>query len=54
MDLCLAEERRLELRLAKRWWEQEVLELKGMWMAAREEEREEGEEDMDGAAMDTD
>ena len=44
MDLCLAAERRLGLRLAKRWWEQDGIDLEGVRTAAREAERIEEEE----------
>ena len=36
-------------RVSKRWWDQEGLDLEGMWTAAREAEREEIEGEADGA-----
>ena len=54
MDLCLAAERRPGSRVAKRWWEQEGLDLDGMQMEAREVEQEEGGEEAHGAATETD
>ena len=48
MDLCLAEKRRLVPRLAKRWWEQEGLDLEGMLMSAQEEEQTGGTDGMEG------
>ena len=34
MDLCLAAERSMGLRVDKRWWYQDGLDLEGMWTAA--------------------
>ena len=48
IDLCLAAVRRLGSQVAKRWLEQDGLDLEGMWMAAREAERVEGGEETDG------
>ena len=42
MDLCLATERRLGSRVFNWWWEQEGLDLEGMWTADQEAEHEEG------------
>ena len=49
MDLCIAAERRMGTRVSKQWWDQEGLDLEGMWTAAREAEREEIEGEADGA-----
>ena len=38
MDLCLEVERRPESRVSKQRWDQEGLELEGIWTAAWEEE----------------
>ena len=38
MDLCLAEKRMSGTRVAMRWWEQEGLDLEGMWTAAQKAE----------------
>ena len=54
MGLCLAEKQRPEPRVSRRWWEQEGLDLERMWTAAREAERMEGEENMDGTETATD
>ena len=37
MDLCLAAARRPGARVSKRWWEQEGLDLEGIWEAAEAE-----------------
>ena len=42
MDLRLEAERRMGSRVAKPWWEQDGLDLEGMWTAAREAEHMEG------------
>ena len=39
--------------MAKWLWEQKVLDLKWMWTVARKEKWEEGEEETDGMATDT-
>ena len=39
MDLCLASARSPGSRVANRWWEQDVFDLEGMWMAAWEAEK---------------
>ena len=54
MDLCLAAERRPGPKISKRWWEQDRLDVNGMRTAAREAERTEGEEEMDGTKTETD
>ena len=45
MDLCLATARRPGARVSKQWWEQEGLDLEGIWEATwvAEAEREWGE-----------
>ena len=48
MDLCLAAEQRPVSGVAKRWWDQDGVDLEGVQMAAREAERTEGKEDKDG------
>ena len=48
MDLCLAANRRPRGKLAMRWWEQDGLDLEGMWTAAREADQTEGAEERDG------
>ena len=48
MDLCLAEKRRPGTRVARKWWEQEDLDLEGMRTASREAEQTEGVEDREG------
>ena len=54
MDLCLAAERRMGSRVYNRWWEQDGLDVEGIRTAAREVERTEGGEDMDGTETETD
>ena len=39
VDMCLAAERRPGSRVAKRWWEQDGLDLEGMQTAVQEAER---------------
>ena len=39
IDLCLATKRRLGSRLSKQWYDQDILYLEGMKVAAQEEER---------------
>ena len=48
MDLCLAAKWSPGPRVVKRWWEQEVLYLVGIRMAAWEAEHTEGGKEMDG------
>ena len=45
MDLFLAEERRPGSRVDKWWWEQDGLDLEGMWEAYWEAKRTEEEKD---------
>ena len=52
MDLFMMVERRLGSRVDKRWWEQDGLELDGMWVEAWDAERTEGEEEMERTDMD--
>ena len=47
-------ERRPGTRMSNWWWYQEGMDLVGMQMAAQEEEREEGDGEVDGAEMETD
>ena len=47
VDLCLAAERRSGARVSQRWWEQDNLDLEGMWVASGAAVMEE-EEDGDG------
>ena len=54
MDLCLAAEWMPGSRVAKQWWEQDGLDLEGMWTAAWEAERTEGGEETDGTDTETD
>ena len=54
IDLCLAVERMLGTRVAKRWRDQEGLDLEGMLTAAQEVKHTEGEGDTDRTDMDTD
>ena len=54
MYLCMAAEQRPGSRMAKRWWEQDGLDLEGMWTAAWEAERTEGGEETDGTDTETD
>ena len=53
MDLCLAVERRPVSQFAKRWWEKEVLDMDRMQTEAWEAEWEEGKDEMDGMATET-
>ena len=46
MDLSMAVERRPGSRVAKRWWEKDILDLERMWTAAQEAEQMKREEDM--------
>ena len=48
MDLSMAVERRPGSRVAKRWWEKDILDLERMWTAAQEAEQMDGEEETDG------
>ena len=41
-------------RVAKRWWDQDGLDLEGMWAAAWEAEKTEGGEETDGTETETD
>ena len=54
MEVCLVAERIPGPRVSKRWWEQERVDVEGIWTADREAERTEGEEDMDRTEMETD
>ena len=40
--------------MVKRWWDQDGLDLEGMWTAAWEAERKEGREETDGTDTETD
>ena len=53
IDLCLAAEQRPRSRVAKRWWDQDVLDLEGMWTAAHEAEHTEWGEDKDRTEIET-
>ena len=52
MDLCLAAERHPGSQVTNWWWEQDGLDLEGMWAASWEAERMEGEEETDGTVTD--
>ena len=54
MGLCLAVERRSGIWISKRWWEQDGMDVEGIWTAAREVERTEGDEETDGAETEAD
>ena len=54
MDLCLAVKQRPGPRVEMCWWEQEGLDLEGMWTAAQEAERTEEGEKTDGTETATD
>ena len=54
MDLCLVAERRTGSWVDNQWWEQDGLDLEGMWTAAREEEHTEAEDETDGMVTETD
>ena len=54
MDLCLAAERCPGSRIPNQWWDQEGLDLEGVWTASGEVEEEEGEEETDSMETDTD
>ena len=54
MDLCLAAEQRPGSRVAKRWWEQDGLDLDRMRTVDQEAERIEGEEETDRTVTETD
>ena len=54
MDLYLTKKRRPGPRVVTRWWEQEGLELEGLWTASQEAEQTEGEEETDGRETATD
>ena len=53
MEICLVSERHTGSRLVNRWWEQDFLDLDGMWMAAQEAEQTEGEEDTECTMTET-
>ena len=53
IDLCLLAERRPGSRVAKQWWDQDGLGLKGMRTADQEAKCMEVEEDIEGADVDT-
>ena len=53
MDLCLEADRCPGSWVEKHWWEQEGLDLEGMWTADQEEEEEEWEAETDGMATGT-
>ena len=48
MDLYLAEARMTGSRVAKRWWEQDSLDMERMQTVDWEAERTDGEEETDG------
>ena len=54
MDLCLAEKLRLGQRVEKRWWEQDGLDLVGMWAAAEDAEQTEGGGETERTGTETD
>ena len=54
MDLCLEAERRPGTRVSKRWWDQHRVNVEGTWMAVREVERTDWEEETDGTETDMD
>ena len=54
MDLCLEAKRHPGTRVSKRWWDQEVLDLVGMWTVYQEAELEEREGEADGEETETD
>ena len=54
MDLCLAAERRPGSRVAKRWREQDIMDLDGTRITDQEAKQTEGEEDMDGTETESD
>ena len=47
MELYLVTERKTGLRVSKRWWDQDGVDMEGMRMAAQEAEGTEGEEETD-------
>ena len=47
--MCLAVERRPGPRVSKWWWENDGVDVEGMWTATREAERIEGEGDTEKA-----
>ena len=54
MELCLAVEWRLGPSVSNWWWEQNRVDVEGMWMVAWEVERMEEDEDTDGKKTETD
>ena len=49
IDLCLEVERIPRPRVSKWWWENDGVDVEGMWTATQEAERIEGEGDTDEA-----
>ena len=54
MNLCIAAERRPVSHISKLWWEQQGLDLEGVWTTARRAEQEEGEKETGGMVWDGD
>ena len=54
MDLCLAVEKRLVPRVYNCWWENYIVDMEGVQMAAREAEQTERKEEMDRTENETD
>ena len=52
MDLCMVSDRRPGSRVTKRWWDQDGMDVEGIWTKNREEEWMEGEEETYGTEMD--
>ena len=53
MYLCMEAQRCLVLKVYKRWWEQDGLDLEETWTAAQEAERTDEEEEMDRTVAET-